>query len=80
MIYLDAATIKGVVDRLGTRGFVSALADPKDRRRRAVALTDHGRQVTEEAMKVAAEITTATLAPLSAEERGTVTRLLKALS
>ena len=80
LIYLDAATIKGVVDRLGTRGFVSALADPKDRRRRAVALTDRGRQVTEEAMKVAAEITTATLAPLSAEERGTVTRLLKALS
>jgi DNA-binding MarR family transcriptional regulator len=80
LIYLDAATIKGVVDRLGVRGFVTALADPKDRRRRAVALTDRGRQVTEDAMKVAAEITTATLAPLSAEERRTVTRLLKALS
>lgn len=80
LIYLDAATIKGVVDRLGMRGFVSALADPKDRRRRAVALTDRGRQVTEEAIKVAAEITTATLAPLSAEERRTVTQLLKALS
>jgi hypothetical protein len=40
LIYLDAATIKGVVDRLGIRGFVTALADPKDRRRRAVALTE----------------------------------------
>ena len=28
LIYLDAATIKGVVDRLGARGFVTALADP----------------------------------------------------
>lgn len=79
LIYLDAATIKGVVDRLGVRGFVSALADPKDRRRRAVALTDRGREVTERALKVAAEITTATLAPLTAEEQRTVTRLLKKL-
>jgi len=47
LIYLDAATIKGVVDRLGVRGFVTALADPTDRRRRAVALTERGRKVTE---------------------------------
>jgi len=79
LIYLDAATIKGVVDRLGVRGFVSALADPKDRRRRAVALTDRGRAVTEEAMKVAGEITATTLAPLTAEEQRTVARLLKKL-
>lgn len=79
LIYLDAATIKGVVDRLGVRGFVSALADPKDRRRRAVALTDRGRAVTEEAMKVAGDITTATLAPLTAEEQRIIARLLKKL-
>jgi DNA-binding MarR family transcriptional regulator len=46
LIYLDAATIKSVVDRLGARGFITALNDPNDRRRRAVALTDRGRQVT----------------------------------
>lgn len=79
LIYLDAATIKGVVDRLGVRGFVSALADPKDRRRRAVALTDRGRAVTEEAMKVAGDITAATLAPLTAEEQRIIARLLKKL-
>src|SRR3972149_5845941 len=45
LIYLDAATIKGVVDRLGARGFVTALGEPEDRRRRAVALTERGRQV-----------------------------------
>ena len=56
LIYLDAATIKGVVDRLDLRGFLTALNDPKDRRRRAVALTDRGRQVTEAAMLVAADM------------------------
>ena len=79
LIYLDAATIKGVVDRLVMRGFVSALNDPNDRRRRAVALTDRGRQVTEAAQLVAAEITAATLAPLSEDERRMAVKLLKKL-
>ena len=79
LIYLDAATIKGVVDRLRGRGFVTAMPDPNDRRRRAVALTEQGRAVTEEAVKVAAEITTATLAPLTPEEQKAVVRLLKRL-
>ena len=78
-IYLDAATIKGVVDRLVARGFVTAVNDPKDRRRRAVALTEHGRAVTQAAQTVAAEITAATLAPLSEGERTTVVELLKKL-
>lgn len=79
LIYLDAATIKGVVDRLPGRGFVTALHDPKDRRRRAVTLTERGRQVTEAAQLVAAEITAATLAPLSEDERRMVVKLLKKL-
>ena len=80
LIYLDAATIKGVVDRLDARGFITALNDPNDRRRRAVALTDRGRQVTEPAMLVAAEITATTLAAFSGDEQRTVTRLLKKLA
>jgi DNA-binding MarR family transcriptional regulator len=79
LIYLDAATIKGVVDRLHLRGFVTALNDPKDRRRRAVALTDRGRQVTEAAMLVAAEITAATLTPLTADEQRLIAKLLRKL-
>jgi DNA-binding MarR family transcriptional regulator len=80
LICLDAATIKGVVDRLSARGAVTVLADPKDRRRRAVALTDRGRQVTEAAMLVAAEITTATLVAFSPEEQRLLTWLLKRLA
>jgi DNA-binding MarR family transcriptional regulator len=80
LIYLDGATIKGVVDRLNARGLVSALNDPKDRRRRAVALTDRGRAVTEEALKIAGEITAVTLGPLTVEEQRAVAGLLKKLS
>jgi DNA-binding MarR family transcriptional regulator len=79
LIYLDAATIKGVVDRLSTRGLVTAVHDPRDRRRLAVALTARGREVTAAARVVAAEITEATLSPLSAEERCVVSGLLKRL-
>lgn len=79
LIYLDAATIKGVVDRLNGRGFVTALADPKDRRRRAVALSERGHAVTEAAQLVAGKITAATLAPLTAEEQQMVVGLLKKL-
>jgi DNA-binding MarR family transcriptional regulator len=80
LIYLDAATIKGVVDRLGARGFLTALNDPNDRRRRAVALTERGCQETQAAQLVAAEITAATLAALTEEEQRLVTQLLKKLA
>jgi len=80
LIYLDAATIKGVVDRLHLRGLLPALSDPKDRRRRAVALTDRGRSSTEAAMQVAAGITAATLTPLTAEEQRMVVKLLRKLA
>src|SRR6476659_6457838 len=79
LIYLDAATIKGVVDRLHLRGFVTALNDLKDLFCRAAALTDRGRQVTEAAMRVAVEITAATLAPLTADEQRQISKLLRKL-
>ena len=80
LIYLDAATIKGVVDRLEARGFVAICNDPHDRRRRALALSERGRAVTEAAIKIAAEITAETLKPLTAEERRLVSNLLQKLA
>jgi DNA-binding MarR family transcriptional regulator len=44
-----------------------------------VELTERGRQVTQSAMLIAAEITAATLAAFSEDERRQVTRLLKKL-
>ncbi len=80
LIYLDAATIKGVVDRLQARGFVSTCSDPNDRRRRAVELTEKGRQVTQEAVVMAGKITAATLEPLTPEERRVMREMLGKLA
>ena len=80
LIFLDAATIKGVVDRLSVRGFVTASNDPNDKRRRAVVLTEEGRKVTEAAIRVAAKITADTLGSLTEEEQRTIARLLKKLA
>ncbi|MCK0207479.1 MarR family transcriptional regulator [Starkeya koreensis] len=79
LVYLDAATIKGVVDRLRARGFVLTADDPLDRRRRAVGLSERGRAVADAAIVVAEEITDATLEPLTEEERLQVVRLLRKL-
>jgi DNA-binding MarR family transcriptional regulator len=79
LIYLDAATIKGVEDRLVLRGFLTAMSDANDRRRRAVTLTARGKRVIEGAMAVAAGITAETLAPLTADEQRMVVKLLKKL-
>ena len=80
LICLDAATIKGVVDRLQLRRFVTTQSDPRDRRRRAIALTENGRQVAERAVAIAGRITADTLAPLTAEERREIARLLRKLA
>lgn len=80
LVYLDAATIKGVVDRLKLRRFITTQGDPTDRRRRAIALTESGRRVTKAAVEVAAQITADTLTPLTQEEQRTIVRLLKKLS
>jgi MarR family transcriptional regulator, lower aerobic nicotinate degradation pathway regulator len=79
LIYLDAATTKGVVDRLKARRLITARADAHDRRRRAIALTEAGRAVADAAVKVARQITRHTLTPLTTAEQKTVIRLLKKL-
>ena len=79
LIYLDGATIKGVVDRLRARRLVTTQNDPQDKRRHAIALTESGRRVAEAAVAIAARITAETLAPLTQDEQRTVLRLLKKL-
>src|SRR5262249_50448443 len=80
LIYLDAATTKGVVDRLEARGFISVRPDAHDGRRRAIALTASGRAVADAAVEGARGITRDTLTPLSAAEQRTVIRLLRKLT
>jgi DNA-binding MarR family transcriptional regulator len=80
LICLDAATTKGVVDRLRARGLVTATPDLLDRRRRAIALTEDGRKAADAAVKVARRITRQTLAPLTGAEQRSTIRLLKILT
>jgi DNA-binding MarR family transcriptional regulator len=73
---MDAATIKGVVERLVVRGLAEARADPQDQRRLTILLTEAGHELVERASPAALAITEETLAPLSAGERRTIVRLL----
>ncbi len=73
---MDAATIKGVVDRLELRGMVEVAPDPNDGRKRVIRLTEKSRALIVEAISLAQEITEQTLAPLDAEERQGLLQLL----
>jgi DNA-binding MarR family transcriptional regulator len=77
---MDAATIKGVIDRLTARGLTRAVADAEDARRRLIELTPAGAELCARAMPLAHEITARTLSPLSEEEQRQLVALLKRLA
>lgn len=76
MIAMDAATVKGVIDRLRARGLVQLAEHKADRRRLLVSLTCEGRRLVEEHLPAAHKITEETLAPLTPREAATLLRLL----
>src|SRR5271155_4424632 len=69
---MDAATIKGVIDRLTARGFTAIRPDPRAGRRTLVALTPTGSDLSDRAAPIAALITEKTLEPLGENERSTL--------
>lgn len=79
-IAMDAATIKGVVDRLARRHLVVSESDPEDARRRIISLTDAGRDIVERATPLAIEITSETLDSLSEGERLLLVELLQKIA
>jgi DNA-binding MarR family transcriptional regulator len=76
---MDAATIKGVVDRLRAKGLVASSRDGADRRRILLAPTEAGRAAFEAARADAHRITAETLAPLASDEREAFVALLARL-
>lgn len=80
LVAMDAATIKGVVDRLKARDFVTLARHEEDKRRLVVSLTPAGRSAVERLLPLAAAITAETIAPLSARETETLMRLLARLT
>jgi DNA-binding MarR family transcriptional regulator len=78
-IAMDAATTKGVIDRLVARGYVSTSPDPEDGRRLILSLTGAGDEAVERNLACAQTVTEETLAPLSLEERATLLDLIRKL-
>jgi len=79
-IAMDAATIKGVIDRLKAKGLVSLAAHEEDRRRLVVTLTDEGRATLATLLPLARQISEETLAPLTEKEKATFLKLLGKLA
>ena len=77
---MDAATIKGVVDRLVRLGYVATMADPADRRRLTVSLTEAGAALFAARAATAMRVSQDTLAPLSTDERRVLIGLLNRLT
>lgn len=77
---MDAATIKGVVDRLMRQGLVNTTPDPDDRRRLTVALTTAGHALYQARIPSALTVSSRTLDPLSPEEQSQFLALLARLA
>ena len=77
---MDAATIKGVVDRLARQGLVITSADPEDRRRLTVALTPAGAQLFATTRNMALTVSDQTLMPLTPTEQSQLMALLARLT
>ena len=62
---MDAATIKGVVDRLAARGYIQTSPDPEDGRRLILSVTEAGDEAIERNRQAAISVTAETLQPLT---------------
>jgi MarR family transcriptional regulator, lower aerobic nicotinate degradation pathway regulator len=77
---MDAATIKGVVDRLARLGLVATTADLADRRRLTVTMTEAGVALFAARTGTALAVSRETLAPLSQAEQNSLSALLARLT
>lgn len=76
---MDAATIKGVVDRLSRLGLTETAPDPDDRRRLTVSLTAAGARLFADRLDTGLAVSAATLAPLTQDEQAQFIALLSRL-
>ena len=80
LVAMDAATTKGVVDRLRRRGLVASVPSATDRRRLDLSLTVAGRALIAAALVRAAQISADTTRMMSPVERGQLLALLDKIS
>ncbi|MCD1625603.1 MarR family transcriptional regulator [Seohaeicola saemankumensis] len=79
LVGMDAATTKGVVDRLRAKGFVRRTKSTSDMRRLEISLTPEGRVFADQAVQTAHQISQATAQNLSRRELERLLELLDKL-
>ena len=79
LVGMDAATTKGVVNRLVDKGLVKTRPDGADMRRLVISLTDQGVAALAKAVPMAHRITTETTAKLTRREAARLCALLDKL-
>jgi len=80
LVGMDAATTKGVVSRLISRGLIQMEKDPTDKRRYMLSTTQKGRALIEDTLPRVRQISEDTLAPLTPHEAKQFVALLKKLT
>ncbi len=78
-IAMDAATIKGVADRLIKRGLLNVRRNPDDSRRKLLCANIAGVALYQQVVAAAERISEKTLSPLSSAEKQELLRLLAKL-
>ncbi|MGB3314638.1 MAG: MarR family transcriptional regulator [Albidovulum sp.] len=79
MVAMDAATTKGVVERLVKKNMIATTPSPTDRRRIEISLTDVGRAYLDQVVPIAAKISERTVRNLTLRERARLLALLDKL-
>lgn len=77
---MDVATIKGVVDRLARRGYVTSVSDAADRRRVNVRLSAAGQAFYDASLAAAFQVSADTLAALTPAEQEVFLTLVRKLA
>ncbi|MFI0818175.1 MarR family winged helix-turn-helix transcriptional regulator [Streptomyces sp. NPDC021098] len=75
-VHLDRSTIADLVARLGRRGLLERVRDPRDGRRNVLKLTDEGERLHRKLMTRTARMNRVFLAPLDEDERELLLRLI----
>ena len=79
LVAMDAATTKGVVERLHRKGFIETAPSPTDRRRVEISLSPTGREYLDAAIPLAARISERTAQKLTPRELDRLLSLLDKL-
>jgi DNA-binding MarR family transcriptional regulator len=75
-VAFDAATFGSVITRLEARGWVRRAADPADRRRKRLWVTDDGAEAARRMKRSVGKVQSRILEPLDAAERAQLVALL----